>query len=272
MRARSATNIPMWLNEKRGTAFMQAIIIFLASAGLGGCFTIGDSRLPIPTETVAAPRAAAERTLVVVLGGFGVEAKEMRERGVDRAIQAAWPEADVLLASATYAYYRDGKLVPRLHDEVVAPALRTGYRRVWLAGASMGGMGVLLYEQGHPDTLAGVILFAPYLGSNSLLREIRDAGGARQWEPGALPDEVNRDNYQRQVWKMVKGWAGEPERARRVWLACGVKDHLIDDARLLAGALPGNRFMELQGGHDWGTLLDGIHSLFSRIRSEESKR
>jgi len=262
----------MWLNENRGTAFMQAIIIFLASVGLGGCFTIGDSKLPIPTETVAAPRASAERTLVIVLGGFGVEAKEMRQRGVARAIQDAWPEADVLLTSSTYAYYRDGQLVPRLHDEVVVPALRTGYRGVWLAGASMGGMGVLLYEREHPGTLTGVILFAPFLGNYGLLQEIRAAGGPRQWDPGPLPDEMNGENYQRQVWKMVKGWASEPERGRRVWLACGMDDHLIGDARLLAGALPENRFMELQGGHDWSTLLDGTRVLFSRIRTEETKR
>jgi pimeloyl-ACP methyl ester carboxylesterase len=243
----------------------------LAVLGLAGCFTIGDSRLPIPTETVAAPRAAAERTLVIVLGGFGVDAKDIRERGVARAIQDGWPEEDVLLTSATYAYYRDGRLVPRLHDEVVVPALRTGYR-VWLAGASMGGMGVLLYEQEHPGTLAGVILFAPFVGNYGLLKEIRAAGGPRQWDPGPLPEEVNRDNYQRQVWKMVKGWASEPERGRRVWLACGIDDHLIDGVRLLAGALPENRFMELQGGHNWSNLLDGTRVLFARIRSEESKQ
>ncbi len=247
---------------------MSRILVCLAALGLGGCFAIGDSRLPIASQTVAAPLASAQRTLVIMLPGFGDDAQEMKDRGVAQAIQDAWPEADVLLASATFAYYRDGKLVPRLHDEVVAPALRAGYRRVWLAGASMGGMGVLLYEREHPGTLAGVVLFAPFLGSNGLLDEIRAAGGPRSWEPGPLPAEMNGENYQRQVWKMVKGWADRPDLARRVWLVCGTDDPLMSDARLLAAELPESRFMEIPGGHTWSALLRGGRTVFSRIRRE----
>lgn len=267
MRAMSVTNIPKWLNENRGTALMKRILICLAAFGLGGCLAIGDSALPIATETVAAPLASAQRTLVIMLPGFGDDAQEMRDHGVARAIQDAWPEADVLLASATYAYYRDGQLVPRLHDEVVAPALRAGYR-VWLAGASMGGLGVLLYEREHPGTVTGVVLLAPFLGSYGLLKEIRGAGGPRGWDPGPLPAEMNRENYQRQVWKMAKGWADRPDLARRVWLVCGKDDPLMSYARQLAAALPEDRFMEIPGGHTWRALLSGGRTVFSRIRRE----
>jgi pimeloyl-ACP methyl ester carboxylesterase len=90
----------------------------------------------------------------------------------------------VILADATFAYYREGNLIERLHDEVVAPALRAGYRKVWLTGASLGGMGALLYEQQHPGEMAGIVLFAPFLGDRSLLREIDSAGGPRAWNPG----------------------------------------------------------------------------------------
>jgi pimeloyl-ACP methyl ester carboxylesterase len=251
---------------------MKGITVFLTALGLAGCFTIGDSQRPIATETVAAPRASAERTLVIVLPGFGTDAQEMKERGVARVIQESWPEADVLLASATFAYYRDGKLVPRLHEDIVEPALRKGYRRIWLAGASMGGMGVLMYEREHPGTLRGIVLFAPFLGSNDLLKEIRGAGGAHNWDPGPLPAEMNGENYQRQVWKMVKAWADRPDLARRVWLACGIEDRLLEDVRLLVPELPEGRFMELQGGHTWSTWLSGARTVFSRIRLEEAKR
>src|ERR1700675_1507165 len=213
MRAMSVTNIPKWLNANPGTTLMSRILICLAALGLAGCLAIGDSQVPIATQTLAAPLASAQRTPVIVLPGFGVDAQEMKDRGVAQVIQGAWPEADVLLSSATFAYYRDGKLVPRLHDEVVAPALRAGYRRVWLAGVSLGGIGALLYEREHPGTLTGVVLFAPFLGSNGLLGEVRACGGARSWEPGPLPAEMNAENYQRQVWKMVKGWADQPDLA-----------------------------------------------------------
>jgi len=127
---------------------------------------------------------------------------------------------------------------------------------------------VLLYERDHPATLTGVVLFAPYLGSDALLDEIRAAGGPRDWDPGAVPAKMNRESYQRQVWKMVKGWVDRPDLARRVWLVCGTDDPLMSDVRLLAAALPGNRFMEIPGGHSWSALLSGGRTVFSRIRRE----
>ena len=242
--------------------------VLCVAAGLAGCFTIGDSKVPIGTLSVPALRPAAERTLVIVLPGFGEGAQDMSDHGLAEVIRESWPEADVLLTSATFAYYRDGKLVPRLHDEIVGPSRSKGYARVWLAGASLGGMGALLYEREHPGELTGLALFAPFLGNGDLLEEIRAAGGPRTWDPGPLPAEMNGDNYQRQVWKMVKGWAPRPELARRVWLACGTSDHLIEDVRLLAPALPGSHYVELSGGHTWSLWIRAAKEIFSRIRVE----
>ena len=205
------------------------------------------------------------RTLVIVLPGRADEGRGENERGMARAIQEAWPGADVLLASATYVYYRDGKVVERLHDDVVAPALRAGYRRIWLAGASMGGMGAMLYERAYPGQLAGVVLFAPFLGDQPLLEEIRNAGGVRQWDPGPLPAEVNARNYQRQVWKHIR----ERPAHSSVWLACGTDDYLLSGARLLATTLPEGRFIEMPGGHDWRTWSRIGKTVFSQIRTQE---
>ena len=132
----------------------------------------------------------------------------------------------------------------------------------------MGGMGALLYEREHPGELTGLVLFAPFLGESKLLDEIRAAGGPRTWDPGPLPAEMNGDNYQRQVWKMVKGWAQRPELARQVWLACGTSDHLIEDVRLMAPELPGSHYLELPGGHTWGLWIRSAKEVFSRIRLE----
>ena len=213
-----------------------------------------------------APQPAATRTLVIVLPGRADEGRGENERGMARAIQEAWPGADVLLASATFAYYRDGKVVERLHTDVVEPAVRAGYRRIWLAGASMGGMGAMLYERAYPGQLAGVVLFAPFLGDKPLLEEIRNAGGVQQWDPGPLPAEVNRHNYQRQVWKHIRE---QSTGASRMWLACGTDDYLLSGARLLATTLPAERFIEMPGGHDWRTWSRIGKTVFSQIRTQE---
>ena len=259
----------MWLKASCGTSLMNRILIALATLGVAGCIAIGDSTRPIAAETFAAPRPPAARTLVIVLPGFGVDAQEMRDRGIAHTIQEAWPEADVLLTSATFAYYRDGKLVRRLHEDVVAPAVHAGYRRIWLAGASMGGMGALLYEREHGALLTGVVLFAPFLGDHALLEEIRKAGGLRNWDPGPLPESIDATNYQRHVWKMVREWTERPERASRVWVASGSEDRMVNGARLLATALPEGRLIEMSGGHTWNTWIVLGKAVFSRIRTVE---
>ena len=245
---------------------MRRILILLAALGPAACAPIGDSSVSIPTETIRAPQPSAPRTLVIVLPGRHDEGRGENERGMARAIQEAWPSADVLLASATFAYYRDGRLVQRLHEDIVAPAQRDGYRRIWLAGASMGGMGAMLYARAHPDTLAGVVLFAPFLGDKALLEEIRSAGGVQRWQPGPLPPQVDSTNYQRQVWKFIRE---QPALAGRVWLACGSDDYLLSGARLLATTLPDGRFVEMPGGHDWRTWSRIGKTVFSQIRTLE---
>ena len=67
---------------------------------------------------------------------------------------------------------------------MIAPARARGYAGVWLAGASMGGMGTLLYERSRPGELDGLVLLAPYLGDRGLLEESL----ARVF-PGAEADE-----------------------------------------------------------------------------------
>jgi pimeloyl-ACP methyl ester carboxylesterase len=248
-----------------------ALAICLGAGTLPGCYTIGNSSVPIGTVSVPAVRPSSERTLIVVLPGLGDDANDLKNRGVAEAIHEAWPEADVLLASATLAYYRDGRLVSRLHEEIVEPARHQAYRRLWLAGASLGGLGALLYEREHPGEVAGIVLLAPFLGSAGLLEEIRAAGGPRSWDPGPLPTEVNADNYQRQVWKMVKGWAARPELTRRIWLSSGTSDERIEDARLLAQELPRAHFLELPGGHNWTFGIRAMREIFSRIRVESRR-
>lgn len=254
----------------RGRAAGARLAACLAAVGLAGCAVIGDSRVPIATIEVAAPRPAAERALVIVLPGYGGDAAEMRRRGVAEAIQEAWPEADVVLTEATFAYYRDRRLLDRLQEDVVGPALGKGYRRIWLAGISMGGMGALLYEREHPGALAGIVLLAPFLG-DQVLDDIRAGGGLRRWDPGPLPAAVDADHYQRQVWAMVKSWEQRPELARRVWLLCGTSDRLIEGARLLAQELPAANFLERPGAHTWSVWIGGAKELFARVRVTSPK-
>lgn len=235
-----------------------------------GCY-IRKPTGPIPVKEIPAPQAAASHPLVIVLPGRGDDLKDLQASGISQAIQSGWPQANVLLTGATIGYYLDGGLARHLHDEIIEPARQRGYREIWLTGASMGGMGVLLYQRQYPGSASGIVLFAPYMGDKNLMEKIMLAGGPRAWDPGPMPATVNQNNYQTEIWRVMKDWVVHPETARNVWLAAGSEDRLLPAARLIAPALSQDHFIEPAGGHAWKVWDAAARRIFTRIRAQQTE-
>jgi hypothetical protein len=229
---------------RRWTAALLVAIAF----ALAGCLPAVDPQAPVPQALI--PAASAPTRLVVVLPGRGDDVQALRESGIAPAIQSAWPDADVVLTGLGFGYYMQGRAPQRLHDEVIVPARARGYREVWLLGASMGGMGTLMYDRAYPGDADGLVLLAPYLGDRKLLDEIRTRG-LGQWEAGPVPAEVDAGNYQRELWRHLQGWRGNPARTRSVWLGYGAEDRLAEAMPPLAGLLPQDHVVVAEGGHAW---------------------
>lgn len=225
---------------------------------------------PIPVTRIPAPQATTDAPLVIVLPGIGDYLRDLENCGIAAAIQRAWPSAEVLLAGLTLRYYLQGEAAQRLHADVILPARARGSRQIWLAGASMGGMGALLYERRHPAEVKGLVLCAPYLGHTHLVQSIAASGGLRQWNPGTSPTSITPGNYQTELWRVIHGWALQPETAQHVWLAIGSHDRLLPSARLLAPVLPPEHFLELPGGHSWKTWKRGATEIFTRIAAQSA--
>ncbi|TNJ34747.1 alpha/beta hydrolase [Arenimonas terrae] len=240
-------------------------ILLCACLCLGACMGLGRTETTIPTALIAAPQATAQRVLVVVLPGRGDDLEGLRRSGIAEAIQGAWPEADVELVAMTMPYYFEGRMPQRLHSEVIEPARRRGYAGIWLAGASMGGMGTLLYERQYPGQLDGLVLMAPYLGDRGLIREIA-AKGLKNWSPGAEPVAIDAGNYQREVWRDVQAWSGSG-RSKRAWLAYGDADRLARAMPALRPALVADQVLVRPGGHAWVVWSPAAGEIFARIRA-----
>ncbi|HSM10628.1 MAG TPA: alpha/beta hydrolase-fold protein [Lysobacter sp.] len=228
----------------------QGCLFLLAAMGmvLAACTARGDVSRPIPTALILAPQAA--QRLVVVLPGRADDLDMLQRGGIAEAVHQHWPDADVLLAELTMPYYLQGTAPQRLHDEVIAPARRRGYREVWLSGASMGGMGSVMYDRSYPGEVDGIILLAPYLGDRPILREIAEAGGVERWDPGP-PQAIGQDNWQHEMWRHLQTWADSPDRTRNVWLAYGERDRLRSAMPLLVPLLPPEQVLVRPGGHAW---------------------
>jgi pimeloyl-ACP methyl ester carboxylesterase len=248
------------------------MLLAVVASLLSSCVTIGNADNPIATILVPATEASDDRSLIVVLPGFGSDAEALDKHKIGDAVHKNWPQADVLLTSATFTYYKHRNIVSRLEEDVIAPARKAGYKKIWLAGASVGGMGVLFYEHEHPGEMDGLVLLAPWLGSSDTLDQIRKAGGVRNWNPGPVPETVDDDNYQQELWRVVKNWSEDSASAARVWLICGTDDRLLPTARLLASAIPSSHYIELQdGSHNWDTFVAATDKIITRIRQPSAE-
>lgn len=228
---------------------------------LAGCGPLGNPREPIPTATFPA-REPAQR-LMVVLPGRGDDLAALQRAGIVDAVQDAWPDADVVLAELAIRYYMDGDGPRKLHEQVIVPARARGYREVWLSGASMGGMGTLLYDRAYPGELTGMVLLAPYIGDRAILEQISDAGGIAAWDPGPA-QAIGPDNWQHELWRHLQGWSREPARARNVWLAYGDRDRLRRAMPVIEPLLRRDQVLVRDGGHAWSVWTPAMREVLMR--------
>lgn len=249
----------------------RSLLPVLATVLLTACGNLGDRREPIPTRALAPAVASGAAPLVVVLPGRRDNVEVLAGKGVADAIRDAWPAAEVVLTSATLDYYLDGGLARRLHEQIVAPALAGGDREVYLVGASMGGLGVLLYDQAYPGVADGLVLLAPFLGNRGLLREIQASGGIGRWDPGPVPDSIDRGNFQRELWRHLQSWQ-DGGGSDRVWLAWGDRDRLRRAVPVIAPLLPPGQMLERPGGHAWSVWTPATGEIFARIAARKQAR
>ncbi|MCK7593388.1 alpha/beta hydrolase [Pseudomarimonas salicorniae] len=251
----------------------SAVLILVVALGLSGCYNLGDRRQPIPEWRVPGKAGEGPRVLVVVLPGRADNTDVMREYGVAQAIQAGWPEADVVLTGATLAYYLDGRLAQRVHGQFIEPARNRGYETVVLMGASMGGMGTLLVDEAFPEAIDHLVLMAPYLGRKRVIREVDEAGGVLAWSPGPKPDTVDRGNFDRELlWRRINLIAADPALKSRVWLAYGREDRLARVMPLLEPALDADQVLVRQGGHKWVVWNEAATEIFARLKDRSAAR
>lgn len=239
-------------------------LVVSSTLWLAGCATGGDVTRPIPTADFPAP--ASVRRTVVMLPGRGDDLASMERRQVARTIQAAWPDADVVLTGLTMPFYRQGLATQRLHDEVIEPVRRRQHGPIWIAGISLGGMGALLYDHDYPGQIDGLLLFSPYLGDDPIHDEIRNAGGLASWNAGP-PRTVGPDTFQHEMWRTLQQWSDRPDRTRTAWVAYGEDEAFRAPIELMTPQLAPDHVLMLPGQHDWALWTPAIGKLLARASS-----
>lgn len=238
-----------------------ALVLLLPSIG---CYFTKSASVPMPAVHHGATSTAADG-LIVFLPGFGDGPDDYEENGFVKMVQAVSPRFDIIAADAHFGYYRAFSVVDRLHEDVIAPAAKKGYHRIWLVGISMGGLGAASYAMEHEDLIEGAILLAPYMGDSDVVEEVSEAGGLSKWSPpelDAIEDEETRHYYE--LWRWYKEYVEHPESQPKLFIGYGDEDRLRHPNELVASVLPKERSEVMEGGHKWRVWKPLFHKLIRR--------
>jgi len=190
------------------------------------------------------PQRRAE-VLVVMLPGAYSWPSDFIDQGFVSRLQAQGFAVDVAIADSHLGYVENGTLLERVRDDVLLPAQRDGYRRIWLVGISLGGFASLGLLMRQSEAIEGVLTIAPYVGQPTLLQQVAAAGGAVAYAERAPPS----DDLAAELWL----WIGRssPALRHKIHLYTGRDDRLISGQRLLESVLETDHVVEVPGGHDW---------------------
>jgi pimeloyl-ACP methyl ester carboxylesterase len=186
-----------------------------------------------------------------MLPGVGIEAGEFADRGMVDAVHGRGLAIDIVAAHPALDLYLDGTVAEALHRVVVEPALARGYKRLWFLGISLGGMGALLYTSTHTPHVEGVVLLAPFLGTQGTVAELLEAGGLASWSP--LASASTSTERRMLVW--LQDFLARRTTHPALYLGYGRNDRFGQGHRMLAEQLPKERVVTAEGGHDWTTWL-----------------
>jgi pimeloyl-ACP methyl ester carboxylesterase len=216
---------------------------------MNACALFHPIATPLPRIDFRHPADGSRRTLVVLLPGRYDRPERFAAEGfVEELARLGYP-VDVTAVDAHIGYYYRSKVVPRLDEDIVAPARRAGYAKIWLVGVSMGAMGSIWYDADLPGKVDGMILLAPYLGDRAVVDEVERAGGVRAWQ--RHPSDAG--DFQHDLWQRVKGYEDPDRVTGRLFLGYGEADGFARPDGLMARLMPSGQVLTAAGGHDWTT-------------------
>lgn len=193
----------------------------------------------------------------MLLRGIGDDNSIFEKNGTIDEIRRRQLPFDMIAPDTHFGYYKDHTLEERLKTDIIDPAKSNGYKQIWIAGFSLGGLGSLFYLRSHPKDIDGVLLISPFLGWDAIIHEIRDAGGVASWQ------QVTTDtsDWSRLIWSWIKKYGATPETFPPIYLGYGRNDWLSDEGPpLLATVMPADRVFSVPGNH----TVDTFKVLFSR--------
>ncbi|MBN8615184.1 MAG: alpha/beta fold hydrolase [Deltaproteobacteria bacterium] len=236
-------------------------------ASLSSCYFTRSPSRPIPALAFRNPRLESPRCLVVFLPGFLDTPDTYLDNDFPQELIRSGAPCDMVGVDLHFRYYGQVGVADMIYEDVLQPAAARGYDEIWLVGISMGGLGTLLTASRYPEEIDGIVLIAPFVGEESVLREIEAAGGARAWSPpeGLASEPWSDRNYTQKIWSWLRGYHTDPDARPPLYIGWGVDDRLGAADRLLADLMPADHVVSEPGGHAWVTWRPIWRQMVTRV-------
>ncbi len=227
------------------------------------------AEIPMPLKEYGQIESSGNTCLLILLRGIGGKYTDFEKYGLIDEVRVRNLPIDMIVPDAHYGYYKNETIALRLKQDIVDPARARGYRQIWLAGFSMGGLGGLFYIRDYPEDIDGVILVSPFMGWGSIRKEIQKAGGIRSWPP----EKSKIDDWQFLIWSFVHRYTSNPENYPPLYLGYGKNDSVAGQgSELLSAALNQDHVFALAGDHDYPTFQaiwnEHLNRLEKQLKSE----
>ena len=238
--------------------------VFIAAAYSTACRSLLPKAVrPVRTLNYPPKFGGKADELVLLLPGRWSKPEEFEQHGLVKVVREKRPRARVVAVDLHLGYYVDRIPDVCLHDEIIQPAIQRG-ERVTLIGASMGGLGALIYTLSHSRDVSEVLMLAPYVGEDKLMAEIESAGGIDAWDPGEFVPK-NKEDLVKKLWVDMKSkWRTKGGPPMPIRVVTGRADRHLAINRLFARSfLKKGDLSEIDGGHEWDCWRRGVEVLLS---------
>ncbi|HFD32573.1 MAG TPA: hypothetical protein ENJ28_07730 [Gammaproteobacteria bacterium] len=222
-------------------------LIIVTVVALSACASNGNSQLPLTLTKISATTKPTPN-LFVMFPGINSPGTDFIHYGFVEMFRKKYPNVDIVLVDTRLAYITAGNIAERIQHDVILPALNSGYKNIWFMGISLGGLSALTYHQTYHTPIKGIVLIAPYLGTQYPVDDLLSSH-----LPPAVWSRQQRQSSNKtvQLWRHILEITMDKDSGLQLFLGYGDSDRYNTSHRFLARLLDSKKVFIEKGGHNW---------------------
>lgn len=191
-------------------------------------------------------------SLIILLPGIYDTAETFKDEQFFTIAREAGIKAEMVAANIHVWHLVQDKMIERIEKDIFRYIKNKGYKNVWFVGVSLGGLNSLLFYQKHIKDVCGVVVVSPYIADKKLIKELKQAGGIKNWQPKPAGNKKIIEKKLQFLWK----WFQQQDiknNLNQVFLGYGKQDRYIEAIKLFENILDMKNVAKVEGKHDWDT-------------------